>query len=87
MPKDATPVTKTNPGRFFEDYTVGDVIEHAVPRTSRAGNGRFTTRSTRHATRSIPPMNSPAPVACRKARSTIWRRFTSSSASRCRTCR
>ena len=24
---------KTNPGRFFEDYRLGEVIEHAVPRT------------------------------------------------------
>ncbi|MEM1234567.1 MAG: MaoC family dehydratase [Pseudomonadota bacterium] len=24
---------KTNPGRFFEDYTVGETIHHAVPRT------------------------------------------------------
>lgn len=30
-------MTKTNPGRFFEDYTVGDVIEHAVPRTVSGG--------------------------------------------------
>ena len=37
MPKDATPVSKTNPGRFFEDYSVGDVIEHAVPRTFSGG--------------------------------------------------
>jgi 2-methylfumaryl-CoA hydratase len=37
MPKDATPVYKTNPGRFFEDYSVGDVIEHAVPRTVSGG--------------------------------------------------
>ncbi|HEY9037572.1 MAG TPA: MaoC family dehydratase [Roseovarius sp.] len=29
--------TKTNPGRFFEDYTVGQVIEHAVPRTVSGG--------------------------------------------------
>ncbi len=28
---------KTNAGRFFEDYTVGQVIEHAVPRTIGAG--------------------------------------------------
>ena len=28
---------KTNPGRFFEDYTVGDVIDHAVPRTIGPG--------------------------------------------------
>jgi 2-methylfumaryl-CoA hydratase len=30
-------VTKTNPGRFFEDYRVGEVIVHAVPRTVGAG--------------------------------------------------
>ena len=28
---------KTNPGRFFEDYRVGDLIEHAVPRTVGGG--------------------------------------------------
>lgn len=28
---------KTNPGRFFEDYNVGLVIDHAVPRTISAG--------------------------------------------------
>ena len=26
-------MAKTNPGRFFEDYSIGQVIEHAVPRT------------------------------------------------------
>ena len=30
-------VAKTNAGRFFEDYTVGEVIHHAVPRTVGAG--------------------------------------------------
>lgn len=30
-------MTKTNPGRFFEDYVVGDVIAHAVPRTISGG--------------------------------------------------
>jgi len=30
-------MTKTNPGRFFEDYAVGQRIEHAVPRTIGAG--------------------------------------------------
>ena len=30
-------MTKTNAGRFFEDYTVGDVITHAVPRTVGQG--------------------------------------------------
>ena len=28
---------KTNPGRFFEDYRVGEVIHHAVPRTLQGG--------------------------------------------------
>ncbi|MBW4709676.1 MaoC family dehydratase [Roseobacter sp. YSTF-M11] len=28
---------KTNPGRFFEDYAVGQVIDHAVPRTVQTG--------------------------------------------------
>ncbi|TJZ93020.1 MaoC family dehydratase [Paracoccus gahaiensis] len=30
-------MTKTNPGRFFEDYTIGQTIRHAVPRTVAEG--------------------------------------------------
>ncbi|WP_370227541.1 MaoC family dehydratase [Cognatishimia sp.] len=30
-------MAKTNAGRFFEDYSVGDVIHHAVPRTVSGG--------------------------------------------------
>ena len=30
-------MAKTNPGRFFEDYRLGEVIEHAVPRTVSGG--------------------------------------------------
>lgn len=30
-------MSKTNPGRFFEDYRLGEVIEHAVPRTVSGG--------------------------------------------------
>lgn len=30
-------MAKTNPGRFFEDYTVGQVLTHAVPRTVSGG--------------------------------------------------
>ncbi|GAA0284737.1 MaoC family dehydratase [Rhodovulum strictum] len=30
-------MVKTNPGRFFEDYHVGQVIAHAVPRTLSGG--------------------------------------------------
>ncbi|WP_299375158.1 MaoC family dehydratase [uncultured Tateyamaria sp.] len=30
-------MAKTNAGRFFEDYAVGDVLNHAVPRTVGAG--------------------------------------------------
>ena len=28
---------KTNTGRFFEDYFIGQVIDHACPRTIGAG--------------------------------------------------
>ena len=30
-------MAKTNPGRFFEDYSIGQVIRHAVPRTVKMG--------------------------------------------------
>jgi 2-methylfumaryl-CoA hydratase len=30
-------MTKTNAGRFFEDYSIGQVIRHAVPRTVKMG--------------------------------------------------
>ncbi len=30
-------MTKTNPGRFFEDYRVGEVLTHAVPRSVTGG--------------------------------------------------
>ncbi|WP_120632412.1 MaoC family dehydratase [Ruegeria sp. EL01] len=30
-------MAKTNPGRFFEDYSVGQVLRHAVPRTVTIG--------------------------------------------------
>ncbi|WP_093028224.1 MaoC family dehydratase [Ruegeria marina] len=30
-------MAKTNPGRFFEDYSVGQILHHAVPRTVTAG--------------------------------------------------
>ena len=30
-------MSKTSPGRFFEDYAVGEVIRHAVPRTLSGG--------------------------------------------------
>ena len=29
---------KTNPGNFFEDFTVGQVIDHATPRTITEGD-------------------------------------------------
>lgn len=31
-------MTKTNPGNFFEDFAVGQVIEHATPRTVTEGD-------------------------------------------------
>ena len=34
-------MSKTNAGRFFEDYRLGDVIAHAVPRTISGGERAF----------------------------------------------
>ncbi|MEL6644466.1 MAG: MaoC family dehydratase [Pseudomonadota bacterium] len=34
-------MAKTNPGRFFEDYRLGEVIRHAVPRTISGGERAF----------------------------------------------
>jgi 2-methylfumaryl-CoA hydratase len=31
-------VSKTDPGRFFEDFRVGQVLVHATPRTVTAGD-------------------------------------------------
>ncbi len=31
-------MTKTNPGHYFEDFTVGQVLEHATPRTVTEGD-------------------------------------------------
>jgi 2-methylfumaryl-CoA hydratase len=31
-------MSKTNPGNFFEDFTLGQVIEHATPRTVTEGD-------------------------------------------------
>ncbi|NKB26684.1 MAG: hypothetical protein GKR99_03615 [Rhodobacteraceae bacterium] len=42
---------KTNPGRFFEDYALGEVIAHAVPRTLGQGERTLYTAlyPSRHA--------------------------------------
>ena len=36
-------MTKTNPGRFFEDFRVGEVLRHATPRTVTAGDAALYT--------------------------------------------
>ena len=36
-------MTKTNPGNFFEDFTLGQVIDHAVPRTITEGDRALYT--------------------------------------------
>lgn len=44
-------MSKTNPGRFFEDYTVGETIHHATPRTLTDGDRALYTAlyPSRHA--------------------------------------
>ena len=34
---------KTNPGRFFEDFRLGETIRHATPRTITVGDGALYT--------------------------------------------
>src|SRR6202030_1160982 len=36
-------MTKSNPGNFFEDFRLGQVIEHATPRTVTAGDAALYT--------------------------------------------
>ena len=36
-------MTKTNPGNFFEDFRVGQMIRHATPRTVTAGDQALYT--------------------------------------------
>ena len=38
-------MTKSNTGRFFEDYALGMVIDHAVPRTIRIRRARTLSRT------------------------------------------
>lgn len=47
----AATAPKTNPGRFFEDYRLGEVIAHAVPRTLAEGERAlyFALYPARHA--------------------------------------
>ncbi|MEJ1159811.1 MaoC family dehydratase [Prosthecomicrobium sp. N25] len=39
-------MTKTNPGNFFEDFRIGQVIRHATPRTVTAGDAALYTALT-----------------------------------------
>src|SRR5204862_7001208 len=38
LPAREDPMSKTNPGNFFEDFSIGQVIEHATPRTVTEGD-------------------------------------------------
>ena len=39
----ASPTSKTNPGNFFEDFRIGQVIRHATPRTVTVGDAALYT--------------------------------------------
>ena len=36
-------MAKTNPGHFFEDFRIGQVIRHATPRTVTTGDAALYT--------------------------------------------
>src|SRR5713101_5495122 len=59
---------KNNPGNFFEDFRLGQVIAHATPRTVTAGDvslytalygSRFAVQSSDHFARAIGYPNAP----------------------------
>lgn len=38
LSKGRAPMTKTNPGNYFEDFSLGQIIDHATPRTVTEGD-------------------------------------------------
>ncbi|HRO51308.1 MAG TPA: hypothetical protein PLW75_14300, partial [Hyphomicrobium sp.] len=61
-------MSKTNPGNFFEDYSVGQILNHATPRTLTEGDvalytslygPRFAVQSSDEFARSIGYPRSP----------------------------
>ena len=75
---------KTSPGRFFEDFRLGEVIAHATPRTVTAGDVALYTAlyGPRFAVQSSEAFAAASAIAMRP--STTSSCFTSSSARRCR---
>ncbi len=54
--------TKTNPGNFFEDFRVGDVLQHATPRT--VGDGERALYTALYPTRFALPSSAAFAAAC-----------------------
>ncbi|MCU1369543.1 MAG: hypothetical protein JWO77_737 [Ilumatobacteraceae bacterium] len=55
-------MTKTNPGNFFEDFELGQVIEHATPRTITEGDRALY--GSLYPTRFAIPSSAPFAAAC-----------------------
>ena len=55
-------MTKTNPGNFFEDFEMGQVIEHATPRTVTEGDRALY--GSLYPTRFALPSSAPFAAAC-----------------------
>ncbi|MEZ5270522.1 MAG: hypothetical protein R2789_18910 [Microthrixaceae bacterium] len=55
-------MTKTNPGNFFEDFELGQVIEHATPRTVTEGDRALY--GSLYPTRFALPSSAPFAGAC-----------------------
>ena len=55
-------MTKTNPGNFFEDFELGQVIEHATPRTVTEGDRALY--GSLYPTRFALPSSAPFAAAC-----------------------
>jgi len=78
---------KTRAGNFFEDYRIGQILDHAAPRTVSEGDRALygAIYPTRFALYSSDPFARSCGLG--GARSRISRPSMSSSASRYRTCR
>ena len=64
-------MSKTNPGRYFEDFRLGEVLAHATPRTLTAGMSPSIPPSMARALPSLAPIALPRVAALAKALSIL----------------
>ncbi len=63
-------MSKTNPGHFFEDFAIGQILDHATPRTVTEGDRAlygaiYPTRFALPSSPSSPPRSGSRPTRWR----------------------